>query len=302
VPALTMADPATSNPSDMTSNHMVAPSRSYDPAFAENDANIVLQSSDGVYYRIPAYTLRTTSGFFRGMMTLPVSGKDQGDDGDVIVLDEASEVLGTLFRMIGGLPFERWKSVDELDGILIAAEKYDMPGPIATITINLTTFVFLEQPLKSYAIAARYGMEDAAKFISKYTLSLSIYDEQHIPCLERVSTTYVLRLFLLHRKRREEFQKLITSNKTLGVTNCYSCSDGYEGGALRGIAALGQLMVSNIDLQPAGTDLLNGIWQTWPEASERACNGRSCYVPVTHYQNTITKSIANYIQSLTCTI
>jgi hypothetical protein len=50
----------------------------YDPAFAENDANIVLQSSGGTIYQLPSFTLRTTSGFFCDMMTLPQH--DAGQD------------------------------------------------------------------------------------------------------------------------------------------------------------------------------------------------------------------------------
>jgi len=277
-------------------------SRSYDPAFVEDDANIVLQSSDGIYYRVSSYTLRTTSGFFRGMMTLPAPSNDQNTD-DVIVLGETSKVLGTLLRMIGGLAFVRWESIDELEEILAAAEKYDMPGPIATIEVNLTTSIFLEQPLRLYAIAARYGLEEAAKVASKGTLSLSIHDEEHIPILERIPVSYVLRLFRLHQKRKDEFQKLVKQNKTLGVATCSQCGRNFGHGALKGITYFAQCMVSKVDLQPAGNELLDGMWRTWPEASERACWAQHCsQQPITHYQDTITMSITNYIKSLSCTI
>jgi hypothetical protein len=235
------------------------------------------------------------------MMTLPSPGKDQDAD-DVIVLDEKSKVLGTLLRMIGGLAFVRWESADEVEEILAAAEKYDMPGPIATIQVNLTTAVFLEQPLRLYAIAARYGLEEAAKVASKGTLSLSIYDEEHTTILERVPTGYVLRLFRLHRKRKDEFQKLITSNKTLGVTTCVLCGLDTRLGALKGITFFARSIVSKIDLIPAGNELLDGLWKTWPEASEKACFVRNCSHPVSYYHDTITKSITNYIKLLPCTI
>lgn len=301
-----MTNRVESNPSDGEppgGTDAVSP-RSYDPAFVEDDANIVLRSSDGIHYRIPSYTLRTTSGFFRDMFTLPmpVSGTNQGE---VIVMDETSKVLGKLLRMIGGLGFAKWESTEELEAVFAAAEKYDMPGPIATMAVNLTTSVFIQKPLKLYAVAARYGLEDVAKYASKLTLSLSIYDEEHIRVLERVPTTYVLRLFRLHRKRRDEFQKLVNLNKTLGVTTCLNCHVDLSGGALKGITYLAQVMVSKIDLHPIGSELLDGTWKTWPEAMERACTraGFNCSYPVAHYyQETITTTITNFMKSLPDTI
>jgi hypothetical protein len=69
--------------------------REYDAAFVEKDANIVLRSSDGICYRIPSFTLRTTSGFFRSMMTLPQpDGASTGQDDSPITLDENRGGLG----------------------------------------------------------------------------------------------------------------------------------------------------------------------------------------------------------------
>jgi hypothetical protein len=63
-------------------------SRNYDTAFAEQDASIMLQSSDGIFYRMSSFTLRTTSGFFRGMMTLPpTDGTSSSSHHDSITLD-----------------------------------------------------------------------------------------------------------------------------------------------------------------------------------------------------------------------
>jgi len=206
--------------------------------------------------------------------------------------------LGTLLRMIGGLAFTQWESIDELEDVWAAAEKYDMPGPIATIAVSLAPSVFLEHPLRLYAVAARYGLEEAAKLASKLTLGLSIHDEEHMSILERVPTTYVLRLFRLHKKRKDEFQRLVNLDKSLGIANCLKCGDT----GLRGTASVALAMVINMDLHPVGNELLDGTWRTWPEAADRACTGYHCGYPITQYQDTITTTITNFIKSLPDTI
>jgi hypothetical protein len=281
--------------------------RTYDPAFADDEANIVLQSSDGICYRIPSYTLRTTSGFFRDMMTLSqhnTAAPVKGQDSDVIVLGETSKVFGTLLRMIGGLTVPRWGSIDELEDVLVAAEKYDMPGPVATIRLIITTPAFLSQPLKLYAIAARYGWEDEAKAASKGTLSLSIYDEEHSDVLERIPTSYLLRLFRLHRGRRDEFQRLVSlSNGNLGIPRCNNCGGNHQHGGLKGIASFAKTMVSKIDQQPAGDELLDGTWMTWPEVTDKACcRMHNCAQTILHYHDTIAAWIGNHMKSLPCTV
>jgi hypothetical protein len=242
--------------------------RTYDIAFTEKDANIVLQSSDDIFYRMSSFTLRTTSGFFRGMMTLPPP--DDAREDNEITMDEGSVVLGRLFRMISGLETPKWKSFDEVEDILAVAEKFDMPGPLTTIRATLTSPFFLEQPLRLYAIAARYGWEDEAKLASKHSLSLSIHDEEHASVLERISSVvWVLRLFRLHRKRRETFKRNIIKND---VPFNIGCPDT----AVKILTKedmepwlnLARLMVWEIDRCPAGGVLLNGGWMQWPEADK----------------------------------
>lgn len=227
---------------------MAHPPRSYDPAFIEEDANVILASSDGRYYRVPSYTLRTTSGFFRGMMTLP-QGDNQQDE-DIIVLDEKSQILGTLLRMIAGLEFPMPKSFDDLEDLLTAADKYDMPGPRVIIRTVITTPLFLEQPLRLYAIVARYGWEEEAKYASKHTLTLSIYKDEHATVLERIPASFLMRLLRLHRQRVIKFKEYITrENGCFGRQQCPSC---HRTTLQTSIGLLVHLMVSEMEQRPDG--------------------------------------------------
>jgi len=236
-------------------------------------------------------------------MTLPqhsqTAGLGQSQDDGVIVLGETSKVLGTLLRMIGGLEFPKLKSFDELEGIWLAAEKYDMPGPLAIIRTTITTAAFLEQPLRLYALAARCGWQDEAKVASKHTLGLSIYDQEHSTILERVPSEYVLRLLRLHRKRRDDFRELIEKNN-FGISSCI-CGSPLRKGALANIE---KLLIMSMDLRPDGRDLLDGKWKAWTVMSEPSCNQgwRHCSATVANHQDRIAACIANSLNSLPCTI
>ncbi len=43
----------------------------YHPAFSFADADVILRSNQGTLYRVYSFTLRTTSGFFATMFSLP---------------------------------------------------------------------------------------------------------------------------------------------------------------------------------------------------------------------------------------
>ncbi|KZP28592.1 hypothetical protein FIBSPDRAFT_1039357 [Athelia psychrophila] len=240
--------------------------RTYDPAFSDEEATIVLTSSDDVNYRLHSFTLRTTSGFFRGMISLPQ--KPSGDDAskvgedEQIALSEGSKVLGILFRIISGLLVDKWGSLDEVKDILAAAQKYDMPGPISAIRSVVTSPPRLqEQPLQCYAIAARYDWEEEARIISTYTLNKCLHDEGNRYILEQVPSPYLLRLLRLHKSRRDKFKEhIIKGNKCFGIESSHGCTDSCM--ALLGQFA--QILVSEMENHPGGDTLIAGSWKRWP--------------------------------------
>jgi len=280
-------------------------SRNYDPAFAEQDANIVLQSSDGVFYRIPSFTLRTTSGFFREMMTLPQPDSPSPDhDENPITLDETSEALGKLLRMISGFEISEWKSLDEAENLLAAAYKYDMPGPLSAMRAIFRLLFAAEQPLRSYAIAAQHGWEAEAKIASKHSLKLNIYNHAHAPLLERVPSTWLLRLFCMHRARIEAFKKQIiqpgmfTGQVFFGIMGgCENCSSEQTKDAL---SSLARVMLSEMERCPEGGILLGRGWRDWPETKRcvKVHDIAHCY----KIENKIISALEDAFKSLPCTV
>jgi len=239
------------------------------------------------------------------MMTLPQPSGKSLDHDDPITLGEKSEVLGTLLRMISGFEIPEWKSFDEVEDLLAAAYKYDMRGPLATARTMCIGPFFVESPLRLYAIAACYGWEKEAKLASKLSLGISIHDEDHASILERVPSAWLLRLFRLHRARRESFKKLILKdNVDFGITQCKGCN--------RHLATnwdpwlqLARLMLLEMDRCPAGGALLGGEWKQWSEAKKYLQTARcgSSYSDCSRdYADEIDSAVKVAIQSLPSTV
>lgn len=273
----------------------------YHPLFAEEDATIIITSSDGVHYRMHPFILRTTSGFFRDMISLPRHGGVAESYEDHITLNERGKILENLLRIISGFGVLQWESLDELEDVLAAAQKYDMPGPQLAIRSVIRSGIFLKTPLRLYAIAACYGWEEEAKIASKLSLDMSIYDDEHTAILERIPTSYILRLFRLHRDRRNQFRKHVSrDNGCFGIQTCADCNRAVKNS---GLEQLMNLIIWEMDQRPAGSDLVEGIWKKWPAYKSEPCQcGRSKTFVATVYGEKITEDIRACLKVLPSTI
>lgn len=243
---------------------LAAQSRSYDPMFESDDADFVLCSSDSTYYRIHPFILRTTSGFFRTMLTLP----QQNHSNEIVTLGETRKVVGILLRMISGLEAPKWGSLDDVDAVLDAAHKYDMPGPIATLRAIVLSPRFLEEPLRLYSIATRFEWEEEASVAVEKSLVLSIHDAQYETILERIPPKPLLKLLNLHRRRRDEFRNLINSPQRFSAGNLdpshHQCGTLRDNSSWRNLKAR---MITEMERRPMGDTLLGTTFTEWPEAT-----------------------------------
>ncbi|KAF8803233.1 hypothetical protein BYT27DRAFT_7110308 [Phlegmacium glaucopus] len=212
---------------------------SYHPDFSSSEADVIIRSIEGTLYRVHSYTLRTTSGFFNAMFSLPqpktfrpnleCGGSESGSQildstpnpsRNTLDVYEADITLEPLLRLICGLPIPPWKSLSELERLLSLAEKWDMPGPMTITRSALSSFRFLhEDPLRCYALARRYGWNEEAKLASTHTLGLDILDPIHASTIDQMTSKDLIPLLDLHRKRRDKFRDLINSSNLFGAGN-----------------------------------------------------------------------------------
>jgi len=195
------------------------------------------------------------------------SRHDSSSEASPIGLEENNSVLEKLFRMISGMEVPRWDSLEEMEEVLYAAEKYDTPGPASIIRSALTKPRFLADPLRLYAIAARYQWEEELQQAAEACLAISIHEEEHLPNLMRIPTDDLLRLIDLRRQRRDAFANNIDTAELFNGGNsasaCRGCGKTVDHHAWH---ALKHAMYVEMDKRPIGTILRNMDGMDWTVA------------------------------------
>jgi hypothetical protein len=243
------------------------------PLFCSPEADVVLGAKGGPFFRVHSYTLKTTSGWFRAMFSLPQSTMTSKPEIDVIYVDEDEHTLESLLRMVCGLPILDVESYDEVDSLLFAAEKYDMPGPTSIIRKLIMTPPLLDQPLRLYSTACHFGWESEAKSASTETLTYNLHAPVHRPFLQTLGTDAILNLFDLHRARREGLRQRLDDPPFVsgGVSHCHMCRELIDYHTWR---ELKYKIILEMDVRPLGDTIVNSGLLDWPEA--QACWNAKC--------------------------
>ncbi|KAF8893938.1 hypothetical protein BD779DRAFT_1467525 [Infundibulicybe gibba] len=245
---------------------------SFHPSFLSPEGDAVLAANGGkVLFRVHSFTLKTTSGWFKTMYSLPQ--KPLALVEDVFYMDEDADVLESLLRMICGLSILPIDSYDMIDSLLDAAEKYDMPGPLSILRLLVTTPPLLDQPFRLYIAACRFGWECEAKMSATRTLTHNLYDPELQLLLKRLPTTALLNLFNLHHTRRELLRTRLNEPPFLsgGTATCIECQSTIEYQTWR---ELKYKIILEMDARPLGDTILNPGLLQWPESL--ACWAAKC--------------------------
>jgi len=183
------------------------------PSFNSLDADLVLRSSspEPLSFRVHRCILSAASPFFRHMFTLPQSPR-QDDEPPIPVIDvsESGNTLGKLLQFVYPVVDPPIDSLDELSSVLDAATKYDMSVAVETLRRLLVAPRFVEAfPIRVYAIASRYELEEEAKVASRYTLMVNILDCPLHEDLKHITAYSYHRLLDLHRRRSKDAQGVL---------------------------------------------------------------------------------------------
>ena len=244
----------------------------YHSSFNSPDSDTVLGSKDGTFFRVHSYTLKTTSGWFRSMFSLPQHSS--GGPSVALYVDEDASTLEALLRMVCGLTIPRLDTFEVIEPVLYAAEKYDMPGPLSIIRAILMTGPLLIDPLRLYMIACRYGWEHEARQASTETLTLNLHSSIHRPTLQKLSTDALLNLMDLHHRRRETLRQRLNEHPFVvdsGETTCANCQSPVNYHTWR---ELKYAIVLEMDVRPLGDTIISGGLNDWSAA--KACWKAEC--------------------------
>ncbi|KAI0071717.1 hypothetical protein K474DRAFT_574350 [Panus rudis PR-1116 ss-1] len=253
---------------------------SYHPSFSHPEADVILRAKDGTLFRVHSYTLKTTSGWFRTMFSLPQAGSESHQrlsmprSAETLYLDEDSATLEALLSMICGLSIPALQSNDLLERVLYAAEKYDTPGPLSLIRALLMPKAILDDPLHLYVMACRYGWEDEIRAASTKTLTLNLFAPEHKATLRKLSTHALLALLDLHHSRRELLRKQLDAPPFVNDSGPGSCSHCNAEVDYRTWRELKYVIMREMELRPLGDTVLEAGLNDWPAA--KTCWAAQC--------------------------
>ncbi|KAH0836769.1 hypothetical protein J3R83DRAFT_8517 [Lanmaoa asiatica] len=140
--------------------------------FNSNKADIILRSSDDVYFRVYRCLLAFASPFFDSMFDLPRpqvrSARDETHHGlEVIPVTENSRVLDMLLRFCYPATVDdpRLSNTADIEGVLEAAVKYAMEEVEQSVrrTLLEPPSILEKEPLRIFAIAYRFRYEPEAR-------------------------------------------------------------------------------------------------------------------------------------------
>lgn len=173
------------------------------PDFASEDADVMLCSQDNITFKVHSIILKMSSGWFRATFSLPQTMASSTLD-EPIFMSETSDVIVALLSVPYGLSQPPFDTMDFVEAVVHAAEKYDMLGVLSIVRLALNTPSLVEtHPLRVYGIATRWGWHEEAKLASSHTLTIDLYHPDVLPKLKAVEPLELGRLFGLHRRRRD---------------------------------------------------------------------------------------------------
>ncbi|KAF9000200.1 hypothetical protein BDQ17DRAFT_682151 [Cyathus striatus] len=250
----------------MTMNAPLDEPVDFHPQFNSPNANVVLKSTEGTYYRVPSFTLCNTCGYFRRLL---IPHMQQLVPAHTIPIDSGDLAVERVLKMICGLENPRWSSFDELESALSLAAKWDATGPISFIRSAITSPTFTEEPLRLYALTTRYVWQEEAEYASELTLTLNLFDEKYKSQLEQLKARDLMALLRLHRQRRDIFSSRIHDMQTFSLGNaetafCRHC--GVHPVNNHTWRELKSRMFLEMDRRPLGDTIYGLDMEEWPES------------------------------------
>jgi hypothetical protein len=200
--------------------------------FDSPHADVILRSSDNVDFRTFKLLLSLASDvtIFEDIFTIPqpASGVNEMKHGvPVIPMSESSKTLEMLLGFCHPDCIPALKTLDIIDDVLAAATKFEMGAVLKWARANLVRPSFMEkQPVRAFAIACKYEMEDEETVLAKKILRIldtSRHAELYIPdAIARRLQVYRADCCQAVRKLTTCFE-WIELDKNVAWNRCNSC-------------------------------------------------------------------------------
>ncbi|KAJ7897623.1 hypothetical protein B0H14DRAFT_2676304 [Mycena olivaceomarginata] len=218
----------------------------YHPLFDDPAADTVLRSTEGTLFRVPAFVLRRTTGYFAATLPPPTAA-------------------------------------DTEPAILALSERWAAPGAAARVrdAINRPRIPRGGRCACTSSPCARGG-RTRRNIAARGTLVLSLYDEVHNELLPRLPARDLMALLGLHRRRRDALDRMLRGESTEGVSAaavsgcCGACGLSADNHLWREYRAR---IFAEMDIRALGDTVIGSGTDEWHEAIacwSAKCAGAGC--------------------------
>jgi len=152
-------------------------------------------------FRVSANVLKTASELFATTLSLPQPPETCSTEAIIENLDEDGQTIKGLLRMIMAKELPRLDTLEAIEPLLLAADKWAMPGPcsILKMLLVLNPSIASDHPLRLYWLGCHLGWDELTKLASKFSCLSQIFSS---PWSQKLASTDLLRLMKLHWTRR----------------------------------------------------------------------------------------------------
>ena len=189
----------------------------FGPPFDDNDADIILRSSDQVEFLVYKVILSKASPVFKTMFSLPQPATDTTQNSRPIVdLAENSKVLAAVLSAIyphtsvAANPL----SLDDLIATLDAARKYDMVTALRRLMDSTCTETLRNSPVEAFCAAYSRKLREAAQIAARASLKNRLTFEDIGDKLQYINGPAIHRLWKFHSACSAAAVEAIPTNNT----------------------------------------------------------------------------------------
>jgi hypothetical protein len=188
--------------------------------FDASDVDIILRSSDGKEFHVHRLILSLASTVFQAMFSLPQPTQPPSQITTIDIPESSSTLRPFLQHLYPQLP-PRITDLAMWEALYTLADKYDAEAVTESLKGMLVPRFLESSPLRVYALASHWGLEEVAKVASTRTLTIDFKDFPREDA-ELMGGVASQQIYLLHFNRREATRTLI-ANHPLPSTPSDSC-------------------------------------------------------------------------------
>ena len=191
--------------------------------FDAPDVDAVLRSSDGKEFRVHRLILGLASPVFQDMFSLPQPIEPPSHIPTIDVL-ESSDVLEPFIQYLYPCAPPKVLDLSMWTALYIVADKYNAEVVMDPLRDMLIPRFLTTSPLRVYALASHWSLEEEAKIAARATLTMDISEGFPEEDARLMGSVACQKLYLLHIQRRDQARILVNKRPYQFSDRSCACS------------------------------------------------------------------------------